>query len=111
MRQVTPDDTLVPAATAGENPRAASLAPVGPQGPAVPPAAPAGSPLDIPPEPGAAPREVTARGQGLHKGKEGKADLRVGLCTVDEAARVLGCSRRTVRRWLQSQRLAGQKRG
>ena len=46
MRQVIPDDTLVPAATAGEDSRVASLASVGPQGPAVPPAAPAGSPVD-----------------------------------------------------------------
>ena len=98
MRQVTPDDTLVPAATAGEDPRVASLAPVGPQGPAVPPAVPAGSPVDASQEPGAAPGEMTARGQGLHKGKEGKADLRDGPCTVDAAARVLGCSHRTVRR-------------
>jgi excisionase family DNA binding protein len=30
---------------------------------------------------------------------------------VQEAARVLGCSARTVRRWLQTGRLAGQKRG
>jgi excisionase family DNA binding protein len=111
MRQVTPDDTLVPAATAGEDPRVANLAPVGPQGPAVPPVTPAGGLVDTPQKPGAVPGEVTARGQELHKGKEGKADLCAAPCTVDVAARVLGCSTRTVRRWLQTGRLAGQKRG
>ena len=54
------------------------------------------------PEPAETPGAVTACGQLLYKGKEGKANFCVSPRSVPEAgAELLGCSVRTARRWLQ----------
>jgi hypothetical protein len=63
------------------------------------------------PHPVVPPDAVAACGHVLHKGKEGKADCSAPPRAVPEAAQLLGCSMRTVRRWLQRGRLPGRKLG
>ena len=91
-------------ATAGGLPGAThDPAQPGPPGPMVEPSAS--------PQPAGTPSAVTACGQMLYKGKEGKANFYAATRSVPEAAQLLGCSVRTARRWLQRGQLPGRKLG
>jgi excisionase family DNA binding protein len=110
MRTHYDDSTGVPSTASATSPVIGGDASC-PRPGTAPLADPAASPADPEPATGVTPGELTARGHVLHKGREGEADLARRPLAVHEAARVLGCSVRTARRWLQSGRLTGQKLG